>query len=93
MGDEVLARLAPLVDVALAGEGEGALDRLAIDGLVAVGRVLADDCEQVAEQHAVGVGEVLGDLIDRGRRAARFLGADLNMATAINRGASPVLGR
>ena len=47
--DEVLARLAALVGVVLAGEEEGALDAVAVDARPRVG-VLLDDREQVAEQ-------------------------------------------
>ena len=53
VGDEVLARLALLVGVALAGEGEGALDRLAVDRLASVVAVLRDHREEVAEQRAL----------------------------------------
>ncbi len=86
MSDEVLAGLALLVGVALAREGEGALDRVAVDVLVAVCGVLADDREEVAQQCAVIGVEVLGDLVDRSRRARGFSGADLNVPTANERG-------
>ena len=59
VGDELLAGLAPLVGVALAGEGEGALDRRrGRSARVAVGGVLLDHGEQVAEQRALLGGEV-----------------------------------
>ncbi len=93
MGDEVLARLAALVGVAVAGEGEGALDRLAIDAVVTVGRVLADDREQIAEQRPVVGGQVLGDVVDRRRRAVRLLGSDLDVPMAIDRGGCPLVSR
>ncbi len=73
MGDEVLARLAALVGVALAGERERALDRVAIDRRLAVARVLADDREQVAEQRALLAVEALGELVDRGGDAVRLV--------------------
>jgi hypothetical protein len=50
MGDEVLARLAALVGVVLAGEEEGAQDRLAIDRVDDLVGVLGDDREEVGEQ-------------------------------------------
>jgi hypothetical protein len=86
VGDEVLARAAALVDVALAGEGEGALDRQLVDAPVATRRVLADDGEQVAEQDPVLGGQPLGDLVERSRRAAGGLaGADPRVAATIQR--------
>jgi hypothetical protein len=69
VGDEVLAGLAPLVGVALAGEAERVLDRAAVEpAVVAVCAVLADDREQVAEEGALVGGQVPGDLVDRRRR-------------------------
>jgi hypothetical protein len=58
VGDEVLARLAPLVGVVLAGEDEGALDLIAVDLEAGVVRVLLDDREEVAEQTALQRREV-----------------------------------
>ena len=52
--DEVLARLAPLVGVVLAGEDEGVLDLVAVDLQRGLAGVLLDDREQVAEQRALG---------------------------------------
>ena len=52
--DEVLARLAPLVGVVLAGEHERVLDARAVDLHRGVRRVLGDDREQVAQQPALG---------------------------------------
>jgi hypothetical protein len=75
-----------LVGVTLACEGEGALDRVAVDLVMAVGRVLADDREEVAEQLALVGIEVLGDLVDRRDRARRLGGADLDVTTPDDRG-------
>jgi hypothetical protein len=91
VGDEVLARLALLVGVALAGKREGALDRLAVDLLAAARGVLADDGEQVAEELALVGVEILGDIVDRRRGAVRLAGANLDMAAADDRG-RPALG-
>jgi hypothetical protein len=90
VGDEVLARLAALVGVAVAGEGEGSLDRRPVDRRVAVGAVLADDGEQVAEQRAVVGREVLGDLVDGRRWAAGVLRADLDVAAPVDGRVRPV---
>jgi hypothetical protein len=51
--DEVLARLAALVGVPLAGEDEGAFDQLTIDLAAALAGVLLDDGEEVAQQAAL----------------------------------------
>jgi hypothetical protein len=67
MGDEVLARLPLLSGVALAGEGEGALDLLPVDGLGGVRFVLLDDGEEVAEQGALVRGQLAGDRVRAGR--------------------------
>ena len=83
--DELLARPPALVGVALAGEREGPLDRLAVEPVVAVRRVLADHREQVAEQRPLVGREALGDSIDRGGGAVRFLGADLDVTAAVGR--------
>ena len=73
MDDEVLARGAALVGVALAREHERALDELAVDLRPGVGDVLLDDREEVAQQDALVVGEP-GGRADRGRgRAAAGL--------------------
>jgi hypothetical protein len=58
VGDEVLARLAPLVGVVLAGEDEGALDGLALDLQARIRGVLFDDREEVAQQPALQRREV-----------------------------------
>jgi hypothetical protein len=67
VGDEVLARLAALVGVVLAGEDERLDDALAVDGLGDLVGVLLDDREQVREELALDLGEVGGRLQrDRG---------------------------
>ena len=81
--DEVLARLAALVGVVLAGEDERALDAVAVDLQRGVVGVLLDDREEVAEQAAVGLGEVGGD------RRQRVL---LGVLDAIDRDALGVEG-
>jgi hypothetical protein len=50
VGDEVLAGLAALVGVVLAGEQERVQDGLAVDRLGDLVGVLGDDREQVREQ-------------------------------------------
>jgi len=55
MHDEVLARLAPLRGVVLAGEHERVLHARAVDLHSRVGRVLGDDREQVVEQAPLGL--------------------------------------
>jgi len=47
--------------------------------------VLADHREQVAEQRPLVCRQPLGDVVDRGGGAVRFLGADLDVTTAIGR--------
>jgi hypothetical protein len=66
VGDEVLAGLAALVGVVLAGEHERAHDGVAVDRLGDLVGVLLDDREQVAEQLALERGEVRGRLQRRG---------------------------
>ena len=56
--DEVLAACPALVRVALAREEERALDGVALDLLGGLAPVLLDDGEEVAEQDALGVGEL-----------------------------------
>jgi hypothetical protein len=83
MGDEVLAGAALLAGVALAGEGEGALELLAVDRLDLVGLVLLDDSEEVAEEGALVGGELARDRVGTGRaRAPRGL-ADAGVAATI----------
>jgi hypothetical protein len=91
VGDEVLTRLAPLVGVALAGEAECVLDRGAIEPVLAVGAVLADDREQVPEQRPFADREVLGDVVDRRGSAGRgVLGTDPGVSAAVRRAGCPV---
>jgi hypothetical protein len=90
VGDEVLTRLATLVGVTVAGEGEGAFDRGAVERRVAVGAVLADDGEQVAEQRPVVGREVLGDLVDGRRGAARVVGTELDVTAPVGGDGRPV---
>ena len=59
--DELLARLAPLRGVVLAGEHERLLHPRAVDVDGGVRRVLGDDREQVAEQPPLELAEVLAD--------------------------------
>jgi len=54
--------------------------------------VLADHGEQIAEQRPVVGGQVLGDVVDRCRRAVGVLGSNLDMAAAIGRGRAPAVG-
>jgi hypothetical protein len=61
MDDEVLARLAALVGVVLAGEHERPDDRFAVDRLGDLVGVLLDDREQVREQVLLEPREVAGD--------------------------------
>ena len=60
MGDEVLAGLAALVGVVLAGEQERAQDAPAVDLVGDLVGVLGDDREQVAEQLVLERREVVG---------------------------------
>ena len=75
MDDELLARLAPLVGVVLAGEEERLLDALAVDLDDAVVGVLLDDREDVAEEAALELGELraagLGARASPGARRGR----------------------
>jgi hypothetical protein len=59
--DEVLAGLAALVGVVLAGEQERAQDRVAVDRLGDLVRVLGDDREQVGQQLMLERRQVVGD--------------------------------
>ena len=58
MDDEVLARLAALVGMMLAGEHERLHDAVAVDGLRDLVGVLLDDREQVREQVLLELREV-----------------------------------
>jgi hypothetical protein len=83
MGDEVLAGAALLSGVALAGEGEGALELLAVDRLDLVGLVLLDDGEEVAEEGALIGGQLARDRVrTRRARAPRGL-ADAGVAATL----------
>src|SRR5256885_10123826 len=87
MGDEVLSGAALLVAVALAGEGEGALDRPGVDLELSSVAVLGDDREQVAEQRPLVLGQLLGPLGDRRDRALpTATGADAGVAAALDSG-------
>jgi hypothetical protein len=86
VGDEVLPRLPALVGMALAREREAAFDRRPVDLRRAVGAVLADHREQIAEQRALIGRQLLRDLVDRRDRAAGTLAcADPGVAAAIER--------
>jgi hypothetical protein len=74
MRDELLAGLAALVGVVVAGEHERAHDRVAVDGLGDLVLVLADDGEEVVEQLPLELGEVGGRRL-QGRAAVAVLGA------------------
>jgi hypothetical protein len=52
--------------------------------------VFAHDREQIAEQRPLVAGEVLGDLVDRGGRAAGLLRAELDVPAAIRRRGCPL---
>ena len=83
VGDEVLPRLSLLAGMALAGEGEGALDLLTVDGLRGVGLVLLDDGEEVAEQRALVGGQLAGDRVGPGRAVFANGLSDTGVAAAI----------
>jgi hypothetical protein len=88
VGDEVLTRAPALVGVALAGERERPFDRLGVDLLAAVCRVLGNDREEVAQQLALIRGELLGDLVDRRRGGSQLALPDARVAGV---GLRPVL--
>ncbi len=71
--DEVLAGLAPLRGVVLAGEHERRFHARAVDLDGRVGGVLGDDREQVAEQPALELAELLADL-----RSVGWVGPDIS---------------
>src|SRR5262249_14286946 len=83
MGDEVLARLSLLTRVALAGEGEGALDLVPIDWFGGVRLVLLDDRAQVAEQRTLVRAQLLGDGVGAGRSRAPDGLADAGVAATL----------
>ena len=76
--------------MALTGEGEGALDRLAVELGGSPGGMLADHREEVAEQLAFGPRQLAVDLVDR-RWARRALAeADMHVAARrLPRGLGP----
>jgi hypothetical protein len=88
MGDEVLARLAALVGVVLAGEQERAQDGATVDRVDDLVGVLGDDREEVGEQLVLERRQVVRDrqravvavhgAIDRAMRSDRdrHLGVD-----------------
>ena len=76
--DEVLAAGPALVGVAVAGEDEGLLHQLAVDGLARLARVLLDHGEQVAEHHPLVVGQARVV-------AGRQLGGDLAHVLVLER--------
>jgi hypothetical protein len=72
MRDELIARAALLVGVALAGEYEGVLDRLPIQrarppavSVAGAGIELLDQCEEVAEESPLLVRKAGGDVVGR----------------------------
>jgi hypothetical protein len=71
MGDEVLARLAALVGVVLAGEQERLQDGLAVDLVGDLVGVLGDDREQVGQQFVLERCDVARD---RDRAVVAVLG-------------------
>jgi hypothetical protein len=91
VGDEVLAGLAALVGVVLAGEDEGLDDGLAVDRLRDLLGVLLDDREQVAEQLALERREV-GGRLERGE-GARVRAVDRAVRGNADAGPAAVGGR
>ena len=97
MGDEVLARLAALVGVVLAGEHERADHAAAVDLAGDLLGVLLDDREQVGEQLALDRREVRGRLRRRGVGVIgaidRLMRGDRHVAVAARLRRGRVLGR
>src|SRR5256885_14606196 len=83
MGDEVLARLALLSGMALAGKCEGALDLLLVDGLGGIGLVLLDHSEEITEQRTLIGRELAGDGVGPRRACASDRFADAGMPAAL----------
>ncbi len=84
--DEVLARATALVGMALAGEGEGGLDGITVDGSGAPLGVLGDDGQKVAKQRSFLGRERLGELVDRGGRCrGSVAGSKSGVTSAIRR--------
>jgi hypothetical protein len=69
--------------VPLAGEGEGALDLLAVDRGIGLGAVLLHDREEVAEQLPLFLAQPPGDLVERSRLGGQGDGSDLGVTAAI----------
>jgi hypothetical protein len=92
VGDEVLARLAPLVGMALAGKCEGPLDRNPVDLRGAAGGVLTDYREEVAEELSLLIRELLRDLVDRRGPVRAVLGADTGVTGTLGVLLGPVKG-
>ena len=87
VGDEVLAGAPPLIGVALAGEGEGALGCLGVDPPRSLEAVLLDHRQQIAQQRALVVGQRLRALGERRHgRALAAAGADPGVTPAVGRG-------
>jgi hypothetical protein len=89
VGDELVAGPALLVRVALAGEDERALDRLAVEGAragsVAPRVELLDQREEVAQERPLLFGERRGDVVERRRLALGGGSSDLGVAVAVGR--------
>jgi hypothetical protein len=84
--DEVLARLAPLVGVVLAGEDERVGDARTVDLDDRLLGVLEDDREEVGEQLLLGRGQLAVDRSQRRRiDGARRPGADADVAVDFRR--------
>jgi hypothetical protein len=80
MRDELLAGLAALIRVSLAGEHEPLPHFVEVNGLHGVGRVLSDDREEVSEQLALVWQQLLVVVRERlGRRSFALPQADLRM--------------
>jgi hypothetical protein len=86
VGDEVLTGLSLLAGVALAREGEGALDLLTIDRLGRVRGVLLDHGEQIAEQRALVGRQLAGDCVGPWRAVLARRLSDPGVAAAIRDG-------
>lgn len=73
--------------MALAGEDEGPLDRLAVELLPGLAGVLADDGEEIAQQFTLLLVQPLRDLVDRrGDGALDAVNADPRVAVRVELG-------